>query len=265
MKQFNPTNPKPIAPFKVLIMGDPGTRKTTLGLQFPNLHVFDCDHNLDGPIRALTKGMKDVKPLLPNLSFTYDDCRNDEEGKPLEIEECFDRTSDLLKRAATDVAYKDVHTYLLDSLSHVNEFVIRKVMRLKNKPSMEINLWSDFATQAYTILVARLDMLVSQGKNVICTCHQERISEPDKANIMIKKIIEVNPLFSGRVGDSIGAFFTDVWRLRKGSASGGRVEVILETDFSPMCSHLKNSLGLPKEIDVSNGIGALMPYLQGRI
>lgn len=252
-------------------MGDPGARKTTLLLRlFPNLHIFDCDHNLGGPEKICREGLSEggkivVPPLKKDLSYSYDDCRMGEDNKPLEIDGCFDRTTDLLKRASTMPEYQPIKNFGLDSLSHVNEFIVRKVLKLKGKQQIDVQIWSDFATQAYTLLVARLDALLLQGKNVICTCHQEKISQPDATNIMMKKIVEVNPLFSGRVGDSIGAFFTDVWRIVKKPGVGGKAESFIETDVSPLCSHLKNSLGLPAEVNITKDLSILETYLKGRI
>ena len=255
MNLSTPESPKKPSPLKLLLMGDSGARKTTFGMMFPDVHVDDCDHNLDGPLRYLTS-------INPKFSFTYDDMRADDEGRPLDISECYDRVIDKLTLAAKDPAYQKRRVHMLDSLSHVNEFIIRKILKLKSKPSMEINLWTDFASFGYTLLVAKLDQL---NKPVICTVHQEKVMTSDTSNIMLKQIKEINPLFSGRVGDSIGAFFTDVWRLEKRLASAGKVELWLQTDRSPKCEHLKNSVGLPNEVDVTKGFSVIEPYLKGRI
>lgn len=209
----NNESPKKPSPLKILLLAPPGHGKTIFGLQWPNVHVMDCDQNLDGPIRFLKEGVKDpsgrivIPPKMKDLSITYDTIRFDEAGKALEIERCFDRLYDKLMLSITDPAYQARSTFFIDSLSHVNEFIIRKVIFMKGKKSMEINLWTDFASQAYTLLVGLLDRI---NKTILCSCHEERITEPDDENIMKKKVVEVNPLFSGRVGDSLGAFFTDV-------------------------------------------------------
>lgn len=256
MKTSTPDSPKAPSPLKLLLLSDPGGRKTTLGLQFPGVHVLDCDQNLDGPDKWLrANGHKD-------LSYTFDPIRSDDNGKMLDVSECFDRILDILARFHDDEAYKNRRVVFVDSLSHVNEFIIRKVLKLKSKPSMEINLWTDFSSAAYTLLVARLDQT---GKAILCSCHLEKISESDTGNIMRKKVVEINPLFSGRVGDCIGAFFTDVWMLEKRASSGGRTELWLLSDRTPKCSHLKNSVNMPAELNVTGGFKVIEPYLQGRI
>lgn len=256
MKTSSPTEPKPLTPLKILIMGQPGARKTTFMLQFPGLHVLDCDRNLDGASGYLrSHGLKD-------LAFTYDDIRVDDTGAMLDISECFDRVCDKLKLFQTDSTYKARSVVGLDSLSHVNEFIIRKVLKMANKPSMDIRLWTDFATAAYTILVARLDQT---AKHVICVCHEERVTEADEKNIMKKRVLEINPLFSGRVGDNLGAFFTDVWQVVLRPESGGKIACILNTQRTPQCAILKNSLGMPPEVDITLGYKAIEPFLKGRI
>jgi hypothetical protein len=62
----------------------------------------------------------------------------------------------------------------------------------------------------------------------------------------------------------IGAFFTDVWRSRLDIISGN-VKQILETTKTPKCDFLKNSLGLPAELDVTKGFPVLEPYLKDRL
>src|SRR5437667_7387442 len=88
MKTSSPQTPKSPSPLKILIMGPPGSRKTTLGLQFPDVHVLDCDNNLDGPERWLRSNGH------ATLSYTHDSIRYDDEGKPLEIEDCYNRVID---------------------------------------------------------------------------------------------------------------------------------------------------------------------------
>jgi|ERR1051326_1884641 hypothetical protein len=271
MKSSTPSQPKPPDSIKILFMGLPGSRKTTFALQFPLPHVYNCDNNLDGPERICREGLpKEIPPLppiCPNLDYTFDDIRRDDKGKMIDISECFDRLVDKLILAAKDPAYQQRRVHIIDSLSHVNEFIIRKVLKMRSKSSMEINLWTDFASGAYTLIVAKMEQV---GKPIICTCHEERLYESDSSNIMKKNVTEINPLFSGRVGDNIGAYFTDVWQLEKRvgpkTADNPRgIQLWLLTDRSARCQHLKNSVGMPAEINVTTGYKAIEPYLKGRV
>jgi predicted NACHT family NTPase len=74
MNVSSPTNPRPLTPLKILLIGPPGSRKTTFGLQFPNVYVEDCDRNLNGPERWLrANGLKE-------LSYAYNNVRYEPSG-----------------------------------------------------------------------------------------------------------------------------------------------------------------------------------------
>lgn len=271
MNTSTPEAPKTPSPLKILLMGKEGTRKTTLGLQFPELHVMDCDRNLDGPVRICLKGVTEngkiiVPPIKPDLSFTYDDIRKDDNGTENHIEECYNRLCDKLKLFCVDEAYKKRKTVFVDSLSHVNEFIIRHVLHVQQKSKntylMEQRDWSPFKSFAYQFLVARLE---ETGKTILCSCHELKLYENDPKNQSSKIVTGYEPMFQGAVGDSLGAFFTDVWRLEVKPAPGGKNETWLITDKIPKCDVLKNSLGMPKELNITTGFSVLEPYLKGRI
>ncbi len=271
MKTSTADNPKPPTPRKILLIGPPGSRKTTLGLQFPDVHVMDCDRNLDGPSDFLRKGMKDIKPLLPTLSFTWDDIRKTESGEEREVDDCFDELLVRLRMFKTDKAYQERKTVFIDSLSHVNEFIIRKVLKVQDKTRknyvMEARDWTPFKSFAYSLLVGRLE---ETGKTVLCSCHEISITEAAGSgeDMMKQKVVGVEPFFQGKVGDTIGAFFTDVWRMTIRHATGGKTETWLQTIppiTNPKCEHLKNSLGMPAELNITEGFKALEPYLKGKV
>ena len=277
IKTSSPNTNDVTSPLKILIMGAPGARKTTLGLQFPNVHVLDCDRNMDGPLRFLRSGFKDpnlrvdIAAPAANLSFIYNPIRFNDDGSPRPIWECYDEVLDECKRMANDSKkqYANVKTLFLDSLSHVNEFIIRKVMKMKGSDmAFQTNWWTEFKSYAYSLLVANLE---GTNKTILCSAHEIKLVEADKDKITQQRVLGYEPFFQGKVGDTIGAFFTDVWRLEGRPAAGGRVETILQTTRTNYCDTLKNSLGMPAEIIIDNGtnnyIGykAIEPYLKGRI
>lgn len=249
-------------PIKILLIGPPGSRKTSLMLQFPGIYVEDCDRNLTGPETWLRKHG------LPNLSYSYNPVRYDEGGKMREIDQCYNALCDDLKLMAVEKdKFKDIKVVGVDSLSHVNEFIIRHTLTQQNKSKktfeMEARDWSPFKSYAYIFLVARLEEI---NKPVICTCHEIKLVEGgDPANLMKEKVIGYEPFFQGKVGDVIGAFFTDVWRLELRPAPGDKIETWLQPVRSPKCEHLKNSIGLEKDINITEGFKVLEPYLKGRL
>lgn len=256
MRTSSPTEPSR-TPLKILVLGPPGSRKTSLFLQCPNLIVLDCDRNLVGPETYLRKNGH------PNLSFAVEDIRYDAKGNPREIWECYDTVMDALRRMkpGVDKAYDPFKNVFVDSLSHVNEFIIRKILKVKAKESMDPNHWTDFKSLAYSFLVSKLE---ETGRNVICSAHEVTLTKPS-SQIMVQEIVGVEPFFQGKVGDMIGAFFTDVWRCDLRVASAGRQALFLQTTRTPLCAHLKNSLGLPSELDITEGFKVLEPFVKGKI
>lgn len=253
------TNPV-LTPLKVLVIGPPGARKTTFLLGIPNIHIMDCDRNLEGPERYIRQHVN------PNLTYTYDPIRYNEQGVAIDTSKCYERLCDKLKAVRNDEAYKSVRSVAVDSLSHVNEFIICHVLRMQAKEKkvgeMEARDWGPFKSYAYALLVGRLEETL---RNVFCTCHEIKLTVPDKQNLMQQIVTGYEPFFQGKVGDTIGAFFTDVWRLDVVPSTAGRTKHILQTQRIPKCDHLKNSLGMPEEIDVTEGFKVLEPYLKGRV
>jgi hypothetical protein len=255
MRTSSPTSPS-TTPLKILTLGPPGSRKTSFFLQCPNLLVLDCDRNLVGPETYLrTHGH-------PALTFGVEDIRYDSKGNPREIWECYDTLMDTLRRLKPDVDtkgdYKQFKNIFVDSLSHVNELIIRKILKVKAKESMDPNHWTDFKSLAYSFLVSKLE---ETNRNIICSAHEVTLTKPSD-KVMVQEVIGVEPFFQGKVGDMIGAFFTDVWRMDLRLASGGRRELWLQTERTGLCAHLKNSIGLPAEINVTEGFKVIEPYLK---
>jgi len=259
MNTSTPQQPKPPSPRKILLIGPPGSRKTTLGLQFPNVYVEDCDRNLDGPEHWLrSNGHKD-------LSYSYNNVRYDASSTMRDIGDCYNALCDDLTLIANSPKdFAQFQTIFVDSLSHVNEFLIRHVLKkqakTKNPMEMEARDWSPFKSYAYILLVAKLEQT---NKHIICSCHEIKLVENDPKQLMVERVIGYEPFFQGKVGDIIGAFFTDVWRLETRLAPGDKSETILQTTRHAKCEHLKNSLGLPAELVLKDGFKTLEPYLKG--
>jgi hypothetical protein len=274
LKTSTPENDFPPSPIKILIMGAPGARKTTLLLEFPGVHVLDCDRNLDGPKRFIRHGYQDpasganVAPPNAALVFGYEPIRYDN-GEQRDIADCYDAVIDECNRIASDrQAYNGVRCVGVDSLSHINEFILRKVMKMKGSTiNFQTQWWTEFKSLAYQLLVSKLE---KTGLPIICTAHEIKLVEADKDKITQQRVLGYEPFFQGKVGDTIGAFFTDVWRMEIRPSSAGRVDTILQTTRTNMCDYLKNSLGMPAEVKIDDGwkhlgYSAIESYLKGRI
>lgn len=235
MKTSSPDVPKPPQPKSILLIGPPGGGKTTLMLQFPHLRVVDCDTNLDGPEYHIRNNMK-----LP-LSYTYDKAAFDDDDKPIDIHMCFDRVCRLLDECKVDPTCQCAG---LDSLTWINEYIIRKILFLQKRGEMEARDWIPFKSKMLDLLASKLR---GMGKTVICTVHETKNWLPNPKDIMTKILDSYSPSVQGSIVDYFGAFFTDMWRCEARLAAGNRVEYVLTTNRTTK-SDLKNSCGLPQEV-----------------
>jgi GTPase SAR1 family protein len=183
---------KPTLSFGLLLMGPAKSGKTTLALQFPKPFVADCDNNLSGPTELLlSKGYP---------SFFYDTINVAEDGSERKSNYRWEHLTKVVKEA---VASPEVETIVIDSLSSVSDYLIEHVLRVEGQNTMRIQDW-----QPFQYMLKRLITFVrSSGKKFIMTCHETvELDELDKIH---KHFIHVPT----RLRDSLGGFFSDVWRM----------------------------------------------------
>lgn len=245
--QLSPDKPQ-TDPMSILLMGPPGSFKTTFMLQFPDLYVVDNDKNLSGPDRFLRKqGWKG------NVEF--DQPSYDEAGKPLDPSKYYDRSMELLKNAKV----KPYSWVGFDGLTALNEFIIRKVMDEQKVNYMDARHWSSFKTNAIHLLFTVLRHI---NKNVIVIAHEQRIEKADAKNIMTPQLVGYEPFLQSKVSEMLGGFFTDVWRLSAKPAPADRYDWELQTMKVPFYDQLKNSIGLPPVMK-NPTYKDIEPYIKG--
>lgn len=247
MKISSPTSPKPVEKKSILLIGPPGGGKTSLLMQFPNLCILDCDRNLDGPDNMIRHGLKDAtgkivkSPLNPALSYWYEPIYMDDTEKPVPVEKCYDY---LMQKLTAVAANPSIDWVAIDSLTHINEFIIRKVSAGEKKDVMDPRDWIPFKSHFLNLLVSKIRGL---GKHVIATVHEVIQWETDPKNIMVKYEKKYEPSVQGSIADFFGAFFTDMWRCEAKIGAMSKVEFWLRTQKTQK-SDLKNSFGLPPDM-----------------
>jgi hypothetical protein len=257
MNLSTPTSPKPREPLSILLLGAPGSRKTTFALQFPGVYVIDTDGNLAGPETTIRHGIKDIKtgkllvsPLDPNLSYSWDSANFTSvgDGPKLEVPMAmrYDRVKDLLTASRN----LDCQTVFVDSFTMIDHFIITKILKAQSRDELKPNDYQVVKSNYWELLTK----LKGTGKVFIATCHEIPMYEPSPSNMMKEVLVGYEPSLSGKVRHFLGAFFTDIWRCAiepEATAAGVVMKAKLYTSKTTKSPDLKNSLGLPAVMDAT--------------
>jgi len=252
MQTSSPNSVKPPEPKSILLIGPHGSGKTTLALQFPKVHVSDCDRMLDGPELFLRTKLKD-------LAYSYTQVTL-KDGVPVPVEECFQKLLDDLD----DAKKSDAKTVFVDGLSLVNQFLIQMTLKKQRRETMEMRDWGSVGGHYANLFIVKVRNL---GKTTIFSCHEEPVEKASAQNPMVKEIIRRDPIVNGGIKHQLGGFFTDIWRCSSMPAPGGGIEFKINTCKTTM-DDLKNSMMLPDEIVIKKGELAwtkLEPYMKGLV
>lgn len=209
--------------FCLLLVGPPGTGKTSFGLQWPGLWIADCDRNLAGPARRYTsEQVSDIK---------VSSIKTDDKGELVAPHKQWTRLKQETYKAIKDDTRK---TLMIDSLTLMNEMIIQHTLDEKKKTELSQNDYGPFRRE----LLGYLEILRSQPKPVIVTAH-ENIERNREGNVLKFSVV-----ITTRVRDYIGAYFSDVWRCFKVAAPNGKEDFKVRTT-SDGYSDLKCTLDLP--------------------
>jgi hypothetical protein len=202
----------------ILILGQPGSAKTTTALQIapPVAYMADLDNNLAGAVNYLKGTVKFVYDI-PDLDADY----------PNRFE--------TLNRNIKEVTGKNnfVNSIIIDSFTKLSDYVIDDILRQQGRKVLQLQDWGVFLN----VMKRTITMLRSTRKLFIATAH----IKPEKDEIA--GFVRYFPALPGQIQHIIGALFSDVW-LCECEEKAGKYSFNIRT--MPNTFHaLKNSLGLP--------------------
>lgn len=238
-----PTQKKPRSPHHVLLMGPPGSFKTTILLQFPKLRVADIDKNLDGPEGYLRR----FEPWKSTLNYRYENICFDAKG---ETNVSYETWDNLLKDIDdTTKNDKDTLTYGVDGLTIINEACQRKVLKDQgNKSIMEPSYWGPFKTHMMNLMFGKLRSL---NRDVIVLCHESYITKPGdmKSGTFMQEVVTgKRPTVNGGIADHFAGFFTDCWGVETIRKPGDKLITSVKVVRDGLFDY-KNSLGFTSNFE----------------
>lgn len=219
----------------LLLVGAPGTGKTTLCLNAKRPWIFDADNNMNGPVRRM------IAAKDPRLEIIkYDNGILNEHGQEIPAKQRWTNMSAKIKAAAAD---KDVDTIILDGMTAISLFIkddIRRQRGLGDEEAIKIQDWETFAHYIRTLITT----CRSVNKTLIVTIHQQL--DKDEATGVYKTFLSMQ----GQSKGTFSGLFSDVWNTYIKETGMGDKK-IYERMVRTMSSGANDERGLKESLQVA--------------
>lgn len=237
------TEQKPV--FTLLLKGAPGTRKTTLALQFPRPYVFSFDRNLN-PVRWLTPEQR----AQISVCDPFHDMITGELLKNHAV------WNNFVKQLEAVLQIPGKFTVVIDSISTLSEILLDKIQGT-DSPEKRVTQaeWGD-AARYWRWLGDMFLKANDLDKNVIMIGHESIERDKDGA------ITGIALNMGGKMKTQFDLYFTDSWRTYVVAPIAGeqqyRVRVQPQTGVVAKCS----LLGLPADFEWKSELKKILEQVQ---